>query len=386
MLWFALSSAALQDLFADFAPGGWSAGTPQQAVAMHYQQQAGMAAAMAGGVRPHMAPMGALQQPQMGMPGFGMGPAAMPQQQQPQVPAHLAWQVQQQAALQWQYQQQVQQGQQQQQQGAMPGYPGGISPRSAAAAGWGGAPGFGLPGAPAGYGMPGAYPGAMPGVATSNAGPGQRYNLGQGPPTSGPTSSGSGPASGGGSQWTLASAAAGVTEQNAFADLVDLKAALPSTSSAAPAAPSGYLGPAVSGGGAPPAPYLQQQSSFGQMGFGLTPPVMQAGGYGAAGMAQGAQQYALAGGYGAAGMQQMPQGAAAGGPAAAAAAYGQMGMGYGGGPDGMQPMQQTPQLQQPQQQFGGAYGQQQTHMQWGAPPAAAAPGIATQPDEGNPFA
>jgi hypothetical protein len=342
-----------------------------------------MAAAMAGGVRPPMGPMGGLQQGQMGMPGFGMGP--VPQQQQ-QVPAHLAWQVQQQAALQWQYQQQVQQGQQQQQQqGGMPGYPGVLSPRSAAAAGWGGAQGFGVPGAPAGYGMPGTYPGPMPGLQASNGGPGQGYNLGQVPPQSGSTSSGSGPASGGAGQWTLASAAAGVTEQNAFADLVDLKAALPSTSSAAPAAPSGYMGPAVSGGGAPPAPYLQQQSSFGQMGFGPMPPAMQAGGYGVPGMAQGVQQqYAPAGGYGAAGMQQMPQGAGAGGPAAAAGpAYGQMGMGYGGGPGGMQPMQQAPQ----QQQFGGVYGQQQAQMQWGAPaPGGAAPGSTAQPDEGNPFA
>lgn len=313
---------------------------------MPYQQQA----AMAGGMRPPMGPMMAMQQQQMSMaPGFGP-PAA----QHPQVPAHLAWQVQQQAALQWQYQQQVQQ-----QAGAVPGYGVG-SPRGAPAA-WGTQPGFGA--APvSGFGHPGAMlPGPM-----ANGAPGMYGTQQQVLPGSGPTSVGSGPPSGGASQWTLASATAGVTEQNAFADLVDLKAALPSSSS------SSSAGPAVT---PQPPQQLQHQLSFGQMQG--RPPAMQAQ-YGVApGMMQGQ--------YGAGAMGQGPYG----GVPAAAPGYGQM-------PGGMPAMQQQPAMQHLQQPYGGAvgapgFGFTQQPQQWGMPQAAAAAGPASfggaQPDdEGNPFA
>jgi hypothetical protein len=102
------------------------------------------------------------------------------------VPAHLAWQVQQQAALQWQYQQQVlqhQQLQQQQQQGGVAGYPGVTSPRSAAGApaaapAWGVQPGgYSMQGAPVGgYGMPGQM--YMTGQVPPG-GAGQAYGMGQ---------------------------------------------------------------------------------------------------------------------------------------------------------------------------------------------------------------
>lgn len=331
-----------QDLFAQFTYGGAAPGMmpPQQAAAIQYQQQAAMAAAMAaGGMHPFA---GGMPQ-QMGMPGFG-GPGA-PQAQQ-QVPAHLAWQVQQQAALQWQYQQQVAQHQQQQQQqaGGMPGYPGGASPRSSAAGTppWGAAqPRYGpVPG----YGMPGMqYPGQM-GAAV----PGQQQLYGAGggqvPPasSSGPASAGgSGPASGGANQWMLSAQTAGVTEQNAFADLVDLKAALPAASSSAPAA------------GAPQQPY--------GMGFGPVPPAVA--------------QYGM-GAYRAPAAGMMAQ------AAQPPAGYGQMGGAYPGAP-GMvqQPMQP---MQQQQQQYGAAgqgYAAQPMQQQWAMP-------AATQPaaDEGNPFA
>lgn len=304
-----------------------------------------------------MGPVMAMQQQQMGMaPGFG-APAA----QQPQVPAHLAWQVQQQAALQWQYQQQVQQ-QQQHQAGAVPGY--GVTSPTGAPAAWGTQPGFGA--APAsGFG----HPGAMPQGPMANGAPSMYGMQQQVLPGSGPTSVASGPPSGGASQWTLASATAGVTEQNAFADLVDLKAALPSSSS------SSSAGPAV-----PPQPpqQLQHQLSFGQMQ--ARPPAMQA--------QYGAPSGIMQGQYGAGVMGQGPYG----GVAAAAPGYGQM----PGGMPAMQQQQQQAAMQPMQQPYGAAagaqsYGFPQQPQQWGMPQAAGTAGPASfggaQPDdEGNPFA
>ncbi|WIA37933.1 hypothetical protein OEZ86_001310 [Tetradesmus obliquus] len=222
------------DLFADF-----SYAQPQQA-GMPFQQQ--MPYAMPG-----------MQQPGYGLPQ---------QQQQQQQPAHQAWALQQQQALMWQHQQYQQQQQQQQmqqqlqqQQAAYSAMYGGMRPPQ----------GYGMPGMPGGQGMPyAAAPGMNGAGGFGTAGyMGMQQQPQQQQQGSGPPSAGSAAAAG---VWSATSAAAGVTEENAFADLVDLtdlKKALPTA--------AGSSG----GGGAPGFPQQQQQ----QQPYGMGMP--------AAGMPQG---------------------------------------------------------------------------------------------------
>lgn len=284
-------------------------------------QQPGPAFAMAAGRQQAVPGMLASQagvSPQQ-MP-YGMVPMgyAMPQQQSPMMQQQqaLAWQ-QQQAAMGLQQQQQAVAWQQQQQ--VAMGMYGGVRPQGYPQQQQ-------MPGMP--YAMMAMNGAMMPGVY--GAASGQMGAIQQQPQQQQQQQPGT-PAS---PSWTVNTTAAGITEEGAFADLVDLKKVLPAVGGTTAAPVAASMGPGM----VTSPPQQQQQMPYAMASMSAAP----------------AASYTLAGAFASAPMAQQPQ-------------------------------QQMPYTGQPG--MGGMYAAAAPAVQpaagFGLSPAA---GSAASMDSGNPFA